>query len=111
MNDLISRQAAIDAISYSEIAYYPGEYDSEVLRRDSVVKQAILSIVPIDAQPKRKKGEWIIMSEFLGGCTDRCSVCGWEYDYNGYVDEQEYYNYCPNCGADMRGNDGKTESD
>lgn len=52
---------------------------------------------------ERKKGDWIIMSEFLGGCTDRCSVCGWEYDYNGYVDEQEYYNYCPNCGADMRG--------
>jgi len=52
MADLIDRQAAIDAISYSEIAYYPGDYDSEVLRQDSVVKAAILSIAPIDAEPE-----------------------------------------------------------
>ena len=64
MRELIDRQAAINAISYSEIAYYPGDYDSEVLRRDSVVKAAILSIVPIDAEPE------IV----------RCKECKWSYD-------------------------------
>lgn len=28
-----------------------------------------------------------------------CSECGAMYQENGYG-----YNYCPNCGADMRGN-------
>ena len=37
-----------------------------------------------------------------------CSACGgscWYYDYDQTIGES---NYCPNCGADMRGNkDGK----
>ena len=44
MTDLISRQAAIDAISYSEVAFYPGDSESDVLRRDNDVKQAILDL-------------------------------------------------------------------
>ena len=44
MNDLISRQAAIEAISYSEIAFYPGDNEGDCLRRDSDIKQAIMAL-------------------------------------------------------------------
>ena len=52
----------------------------------------------IDIEPKR--GEWIVHSN--GKMCD-CSVCNESYDRTfEYVDE---WNFCPNCGADMRGTD------
>lgn len=48
-----------------------------------------------DAQPEPKKGRWITKST-NGEMFDCCSVCG-------YVEWDEPKNFCPNCGADMRG--------
>lgn len=48
--------------------------------------------------PIEMTGEWIGL--------DECSVCGKQaYDFiEGFVEGIEYLpNYCPNCGADMRG--------
>ena len=43
----------------------------------------------------RKKGKWIDKSDDIDGAWNYCSVCG----------EQaiDLYDFCPNCGADMRG--------
>ena len=45
----------------------------------------------------RKRGEWIDRSGFI-----MCSVCGeeayWDTDYG-----QQLFDYCPYCGAEMRG--------
>ena len=52
------------------------------------------------AQPERKKGKWIDKSGGIEGAWNYCSVCG----------EQaiDLYDFCPNCGADMRGeHDGR----
>lgn len=76
--DLIERQAAIDDIK----AVYEWH--------DTVTEDRILDhlhrLPP--AQPERKKGRWI---------DDNCSECG-QYVYHGDV-----RNFCPACGADMRG--------
>lgn len=48
---------------------------------------------------KQKEGEWI-PTEVLFVELPVCSVCGYECEY-------EYFNFCPNCGAHMRG--GKNE--
>ena len=48
------------------------------------------------AQPERKTGKWeiYVISMFDGeGC--RCSECG--------LEGVPYWDFCPNCGADMRG--------
>ena len=65
------------------------------------------------AQPERK-GKWIekyvtglddepndtnIIDEWQGA---RCSVCG-KYHTTPYRYSFDNYNFCPNCGADMRG--------
>lgn len=52
----------------------------------------------LHAQPtieERKRGEWIDKSNGIEGAWNYCSVCG----------EQaiDLYDFCPNCGADMRG--------
>lgn len=45
-------------------------------------------------EPGRKKGKWIDKSDGIEGAWNYCSVCG----------EQaiDLYDFCPNCGADMR---------
>ena len=59
----------------------------------------------IDAAPVRR-GEWVEKSTVWGDEL-RCSVCGEQADYFAGSPEEVYCvrdpNFCPNCGADMRG--------
>lgn len=104
MNDLISRQDAIDALSMmQEIVAENG-----VRKGISMAWQQIADLPP--AQPEQKKGRWKYetMRHLITGemrTVRICSVCdgGWfRYDMSDGVEEAEP-NYCPNCGADMRG--------
>ena len=56
----------------------------------------------IDEQPtieERKKGKWRRRLVDCGFNADwHCSRCGWKTSL-----EEHGYNFCPNCGADMRG--------
>ena len=64
------------------------------------------------AEPERKKGEWIEISwsepDPNGCCTSyaiqsaKCSICG-KYHTTPYLYRLDYFPYCPNCGAEMRG--------
>jgi len=53
-------------------------------------------------EKKRPQGEWIITGKEQGALgiiykIRKCSECGWEHSL--VIPD----NYCPNCGADMRG--------
>ena len=48
------------------------------------------------AQPARKTGQWIKRKK--GAIGYNCSCCG-------KSDISNHFDYCPNCGADMRGED------
>ena len=85
MDDLISRQAAIEAVKQRE---WLTEDAKEIL-------EEVLTQLP-SAQPERKKGEW-----FDGYRWQRCSLC----KQTG----KKSWNYCPNCGADMREDDHETD--
>ena len=88
MNDLISRQAAIDA-TWSEPSYTdPLNVLTEVRDR--------LKALP-SAQPERIRGRWIEKPHVHG--VAYCSLCDYELHTNDT-------NFCPNCGADMRGEQG-----
>lgn len=51
----------------------------------------------MNLQPERKKGKWIDSAISIKGVpTEACSECG-EWSYG--ADKK----FCPNCGADMRG--------
>ena len=93
--ELISRQAAIDAINH--ICPVDTEYDCTLLDRVDV--RYGLSELP-SAQPERPKGEWIhIRDEEDGNALYECSVC---HKGEVHVPIVEV-SYCWNCGADMRG--------
>lgn len=98
MDDLISRYAAIKAIvlmeSKNKSDGFSDEYD--IISRTKATIE--ISNLP-SAQPERKKGIWIktgqsfVFPEKFRNYS--CSECGYDVD-------KTIFNYCPNCGADMR---------
>ena len=91
MNDLISRQAAIDAINSYFGFNIEEEYGSAV--------QEVINGLP-SAQPQRMRGRWkrtYLDHEAMGERPSifYCSACNQCIAYPT--------NYCPSCGTDMRG--------
>lgn len=100
MDDLISRHAAIehwrliiDATS-TDSGYNMGFVDG----LEFCISH--LSTMP-SAQPERPTGEWIYQTKF--GRIE-CKACG--HVFRSYVYPR---NFCPNCGADMRGDKHETD--
>lgn len=54
------------------------------------------------AEPDRKKGEWIDGMPYVNSHWKVCSAC-----HVSAPDSCGGFNFCPNCGADMRGGHGK----
>ena len=88
MDELIKRQAVLDQIELW------ARYDVPDVEAPIDLVERILELP--SAEPERKKGEWIDVGDPL---MIRCSKC----DYR--VARYNNTNYCPNCGADMRGAD------
>lgn len=79
------------------------EYDQEkhsCPRWNRVIRETL------NDMPERKTGMWIYCEDMCGVDGYRCDKCGfhvpWDYTHKliGFIGE---YHYCPNCGADMRG--------
>ena len=88
MNDLISRRAAIEAVQNRHM----------MLSKEKVLLINDLEKLP-SAQPK--KGKWIHHPEIGWGETWLCDQCGEKT--TSTVMGKPRANFCPNCGADMRG--------
>lgn len=61
-------------------------------------------IAQVNEQPtieERKTGKWIVVDDAYNRISGKCSACGWEAHL--YEDDVVGMDYCPNCGADMRG--------
>ena len=87
MDDLISRQAAIDAVN-------------SIDNLDAKARGGIcINLMGLpSAQPERKKGTWINEGRII-----RCNRCKIGYATVKGMKSALTYNFCPNCGADMRG--------
>lgn len=86
MSDLIDRQAAIEAL------YHVDEYNGRSV-------EAIRNLPPAQPeQPEPKRGRWIYKTDLVTAPTGywECSECK-----EGRLLYEE--NFCPHCGADMRG--------
>ena len=80
--DYISRQAAIDALAGWKIS------------------PIVLGPVPTADVRENVKGDWL-----SGDCMGAsCSKCGEYFSFRTFS-EVHNFNFCPNCGADMRGGD------
>ena len=82
--DTIYREDAIEALKGRE----------DILHDAYTAVAIIRSISSAD----RPQGEWIIEIDANGNTYGRCSICGMK-QYAGQL------NYCPDCGARMKGAD------
>lgn len=98
MDDLISRQA-VKELAHNQMRE---KYCGMALKkqRDFYIKLAdsIIDLLP-SIQPKR--GKWIHHPEIGWGETWLCDQCGEKT--TSTVMGNPRANFCPNCGADMRG--------
>ena len=112
MSDLISRQAAIDRATKEHDFFRGAVTVSDKARRDELLNvMCWLGELPPaqPEQPEPKRGEWLerdVIDEPKGKHitqwqSARCSVCG-RYHTTPYLYSFTHYNFCPNCGAEMR---------
>lgn len=122
--DLISRAEAIDALRYAQhrftVADEAGGMGSVKWSEDVIyfaAAERVLTELPSADRPRGewvndehdmptiepKRGRWIKdICEYDRAYHFKCSVCG---EWNGLSVEEWNWepNFCPNCGADMRG--------
>lgn len=119
MNDLISRQAAIKALSFDKELLNRALDDMDMVGIDrekytwglGLVESYIADIEDLPtAQPERKTGKWVFEdgSPINRGLkmmeTAVCSQCGHiAPGYSFWDCDLELTNFCPNCGAEMKG--------
>ena len=85
MDDMISRQAAIDVVM---------EKGKRIPTYAILCKDAIENLP--SAQPERKTGHWIPQEGWDGDELYECSECGFATIYEGRKT-------CPSCNAEMAG--------
>lgn len=83
--------------------------DDEPTLTKSCVRMTIQRMPTIEP----RKGKWIYGEDEYGIDGYHCDKCGffvpWDYAHK-FINYIEDYNFCPNCGADMRGEqDGKAD--
>ena len=124
MSDLISRQAAIDSIE-KHIRFgdelYPLTETDRILNHAFEIAASCVYNLP---SAERKKGKWIEDAETYykavnkkgGGVNEDtpyftesnigCSEC--LAMFNVIDNETERFDFCPNCGAEMRGEEDES---
>ena len=111
MSDLISRQAAIEAV-YEALRTPLPCYGNDLLQDSMTLAKAIVKNIP-SAEPERKKGKWVYKPNEYDDSTYECSQCGEPWTLIDGTPEENNMKFCPNCGAkldwsdDDRGNDSK----
>lgn len=112
MSDLISRQAAIDAIEeYADrLQMVDWKENPGVPYKAYALNWCINTIRDLPSvTPKQKRGKWEekavsdekVIDEWQSA---RCSACG-KYHTAPYMYYFNNYNFCPNCGARMKEED------
>ena len=66
-----------------------------------LIENEVINKLP-SIQPERKKGKWIYDNGLKQFFCDQCGEPSLTYD-DIYIYSMDFTNFCPNCGADMRG--------
>ena len=119
MSDLIDRQVAIDALAKEMPSLTTpdgsGKFDHDIQIADEAFVDCmqIINELP-SAQPQRMRGKWTYGEDEYGIDGYHCDKCGffvpWDYTHK-FIDFIKDYHFCPNCGADMRGEQDGSNKD
>lgn len=100
--DLIRRQDAIERVDE-----YINEYKYNQIKCSAMKEaRAVLEQLP-SAPDSRQRGEWEPLTDYIGNEYFECSKCHDAFYVEFGTPEDNNYNFCPNCGARMLGEDGE----
>ena len=88
MKDYIEREAACELLAMALDDDWEPKYAAD--RMNNIPAADVRPVV---------RGEWEVKGQDI-----YCSVCGEESGYNPFG-ASTFSHFCPNCGADMRGDD------
>lgn len=95
--DLISRRALIEGFADMREGY-------PIIRNERITVKDVIEII-LSIPPVEDKGEWNVSHTDIDELWATCSNCDEEIKMRLTDDYKPiFYNFCPNCGADMRGN-------
>ena len=99
-SDLISRQAAIDAVDAIDTSIIPFPKAREYAEIGLNAVKDILWGLP--SEPEQKTGKWRLKEDWNGDEIYECPFCEslWTLADGGTPKDNDY-NYCPCCGARM----------
>ena len=99
MNDVVYRQSAIDTVEKYDFNF-PEYMERFVTELRDAMKEDLKGDIA-DLPSAQKKGRWVHDGYDFPGGVDwiHCSECG----KRGINVPADLSNFCPNCGADMRG--------
>ena len=80
--------------------YVFGLYATELW---AMSEESFLSWLNSEYEKERKKGKWIEQDDGWDGVYYECSECKEAFTLIDGTPTDNLYNFCPNCGADMRG--------
>ena len=106
MDDLISRQQAIEAIEH-KLAEPSYQHTGEDWAVGLNIAESELYDLP-SVQPERKKGKWVVDPDGFLHCSNCKDIPTSRIVFKGEViydmtPIKQKMKFCPNCGADMRG--------
>lgn len=96
MDELISKQAAITALTFAK----------ETGNMKCGELKGVIEVLNRLPSARQRRGRWISVPLKRARI---CSCCGHDEPYKFADDDAQIYNFCPNCGANME--DGEDETD
>lgn len=87
-----------ESIDSSDTTRYEYYYGTGIL----AVRKEDIDEMPTIELPERKKGKWVFEEYPDGYYYSECSECKHHFIEDVYL---KSYNFCPNCGCDMRGDE------
>lgn len=95
-------------ITVKEFKHIPGVNDAEYIKKleelheidKRIISKAVAKIKMLSAQSEHKTGHWIPVTNGRGG--HQCDRCG-SYAPSYQSGAEWLSNFCPECNADMRG--------
>lgn len=95
MSDCVRRESVKEWLKR-----WDGYIDKDIIAR---MQDRVVDIPSADVR-ENVRGEWEIETgeEWDGGGAYVCSACHYGYSFGSFF-EANTFNFCPNCGSDMRG--------
>lgn len=91
----MTREEAVGVIERLPVMSYMKKNEKQ-----TIITTALDMAIEALKEPERRKGYW---EDFDCGNSYRCTSCGEIWTLNDGTPAENNMNYCPKCGADMRG--------